>query len=100
MTAWDLVMDPAMSAAGANWVWENGRAYYGVPRRNYLGWLVTTFLVSLIAGFIWKATDRNYANKRWFPLLPVLVYALFDARTTTRLLCKWWRFSRRTCLHR
>jgi uncharacterized membrane protein len=80
MTAWDVVMDPAMSTAGANWVWEKGGAFYGVPRRNYLGWLVTTFLVYLIAGSIWKATDRNYAKERWFPLLPVFVYALFAVR--------------------
>jgi putative membrane protein len=79
MTAWDVVMDPAM-AAGRNWVWENGGAYYGVPRHNYLGWLMTTFLVYLIAGFVWKTTDRSYAKQRWFPLLPVIVYALFAAR--------------------
>ncbi len=80
MTAWDVVMDPGMSTAGANWVWENGGAYYGVPRHNYLGWLVTTFLVYLIAGFLWKKADPRYAEERWFPALPVLVYALFAAR--------------------
>jgi uncharacterized membrane protein len=80
MTAWDVVMDPGMSTAGANWVWENGGAYYGVPRHNYLGWLVTTFFVYLIAGSIWKETDRNDGEERWFPLLPVFVYALFAVR--------------------
>lgn len=80
MTGWDVVMDPGMSTAGGNWVWENGGAFYGVPRHNYLGWLVTTFFVYLIAGSIWKATDRNYAKERWFPLLPVFVYALFAVR--------------------
>lgn len=79
MTAWDVVMDPAM-AAGRNWVWENGGAYYGVPRHNYLGWLMTTFLVYLVAGYVWKATNRNYLKERWFPLLPVIVYALFAVR--------------------
>lgn len=79
MTGWDVVMDPGMSA-DKNWVWENGGAFYGVPRHNYVGWLVTTFLVYCIAGYIWKATDRTAAAGRWFPMLPVVVYALFALR--------------------
>ncbi len=82
MTAWDVVMDPGM-AAGGNWVWENGGAYYGVPRHNYPGWLMTTFLVYLIAAFLWKTPDGNDAKERWFQLLPVIVYALFAARYVT-----------------
>jgi uncharacterized membrane protein len=35
MTAWDVVMDPGMAAAG-NWIWENGGGYFGVPLHNYL----------------------------------------------------------------
>ncbi len=80
MTAWDVVMDPGMSTGGANWVWEHGGAYFGVPRHNYGGWLATTFLVYLIAGWLWRAADRSDAEKLWFPALPVLVYALFAAR--------------------
>ncbi len=80
MTAWDVVMDPGMSTAGGNWIWEKGGAFYGVPRHNYLGWLVTTFIVYLIAGSIWKAIDRSDVKERWFPLLPVFVYALFAVR--------------------
>jgi putative membrane protein len=49
MTAWDVVMDPGMAATG-NWIWERGGAYFGVPRRNYLGWLLTTFLAYWITG--------------------------------------------------
>ncbi len=80
MTGWDVVMDPAMSTLGRNWIWESGGAFYGVPRHNYLGWLLTTFLVYLIAGYVWKPTERSYGNDRWFSLLPVLVYALFAVR--------------------
>jgi putative membrane protein len=80
LTGWDVVMGPAMSTIGRNWVWENGGAFYGVPRHNYLGWLTTTFFVYLIAGYLWKVTDRKYLEGRWFPLLPVLVYALFAVR--------------------
>ena len=49
MTAWDLVVDPILSGptVGA-WVWEGGGPYYGVPFRNFLGWIVTTFTVYLL----------------------------------------------------
>ena len=80
MTGWDVVTDPAMSTLGRNWIWENGGAFYGVPRHNYLGWLLTTFLVYVIAGYVWKPIERSYGNDRWFSLLPVLVYALFAVR--------------------
>ncbi len=49
MTAWDVVMDPLMSGprVGA-WVWENGGPYFGIPLRNFAGWMLTTFTVFLV----------------------------------------------------
>jgi putative membrane protein len=42
LTAWDLFLDPQMTAEGY-WRWQGpGRfAYRGIPVSNYLGWLVT-----------------------------------------------------------
>ncbi len=42
LTAWDLFLDPQMTAEGY-WRWQRpGRfAYRGIPLANYLGWLVT-----------------------------------------------------------
>jgi uncharacterized membrane protein len=79
MTAWDVVMDPGMAAAG-NWVWEHGGAYFGVPRRNYLGWLATTFLVYWIVGWAWRKVGRERIVTRTFAALPVMVYAFFAVR--------------------
>ncbi len=46
MTAWDVVVDPILSGPGFRaWIWEAGGPYFGVPVRNYVGWLVTTFTV-------------------------------------------------------
>jgi uncharacterized membrane protein len=79
MTAWDTVMDPGMAAAG-NWVWEKGGAYFGVPAQNYFGWLLTTFLVYYIAGFLWRKSSKS-ADVTWiFEALPVIVYAFFAVR--------------------
>lgn len=75
MTAWDTVMDPGMAAAG-NWIWEKGGGYFGVPLRNYFGWLLTTFLVYCGAGLIWRMQRRAAGISRGFAVLPVIVYAV------------------------
>jgi len=82
MTGWDVVMDPGMAAAG-NWIWENGGAYFGVPRRNYLGWLATTFLVYWIYGWVLRTIRKGRHVERMtrtFEALPVIVYAFFAVR--------------------
>jgi uncharacterized membrane protein len=79
MTAWDTVMDPGMAAAG-NWVWEQGGPYFGVPLRNYWGWLLTTFPVYVGAGLLWRGRSVGRqgggAVSRSFAALPVASYAL------------------------
>ncbi len=82
MTAWDLVMDPGMAAAG-NWIWEQGGAYFGVPPRNYAGWLLTTFLVYMIAGWLWKKGAPERVTSPVFRTLPIIVYACFALRYVT-----------------
>ncbi len=76
MTAWDTVMDPGMAAAG-NWVWEQGGSYFGVPLRNYAGWLLTTFLVYLGAGVWWRRERAGTGVSTAFAALPVVVYAFY-----------------------
>jgi uncharacterized membrane protein len=81
ITAWDVVMDPGMAQSG-NWIWERGGAYFGVPLRNYAGWLLTTVTIYLTAGL---AMARLKSSKietptRWFAALPIAIYAWFAAR--------------------
>lgn len=38
LTAWDLFLDPQMTAEGY-WRWDRGGAYRGIPLSNYGGWL-------------------------------------------------------------
>jgi putative membrane protein len=91
MTAWDTVMDPGMAAAG-NWIWEKGGPYFGVPLRNYFGWLLTTFLVYCGAGLIWRGTESTVSTARSRPAagvtnrlaaLPIVVYAVHGLRYVT-----------------
>jgi putative membrane protein len=79
MTAWDVVMDPGMAASGA-WVWEQGGSYFGVPFRNYFGWILTTFLVYWIVGWLWRHTESELGVDRTFAALPVFVYSFFALR--------------------
>jgi putative membrane protein len=80
MTAWDMVMDPGMSTLGQNWVWEKGGAYFGVPRHNYFGWLLTTFVVYWLVGWLWRTDQLKTIPTRTFAALPVIVYAFFTLR--------------------
>jgi uncharacterized membrane protein len=82
MTAWDVNMDPGMAAAG-NWVWENGGAYFGVPRHNYLGWLLTTFLVYFVTGLLLRGSGGKANETRIFASLPLFAYSFFAIRYMT-----------------
>lgn len=47
LTAWDLMLDPQMVAWNL-WVWDQPGGYFGIPWQNYLGWLGTAVLLTLI----------------------------------------------------
>jgi len=79
MTAWDMVMDPGMAAAG-NWTWEQGGAYFGVPAHNYVGWLATTFPVYWCTGWLWQNVRGRAGPTCAFGILPIILYALFAIR--------------------
>lgn len=80
MTGWDMVMDPPMIRAGA-WVWHDGGPYFGVPLRNYVGWVGNTFLIYLVFASIDRLLSKRegagYHFGSLFAALPVAVYALF-----------------------
>jgi uncharacterized membrane protein len=78
MTGWDLPMDPQMVARG-NWVWTEGGPFFGVPLRNYAGWLATTFCVYLA----YQLVERRLGPGPERPArpavaaMPVMAYAAF-----------------------
>jgi putative membrane protein len=47
-TAWDLFLDPQMVSFGF-WVWEIPGQYFGIPLSNYVGWIVVSAVITLIA---------------------------------------------------
>jgi putative membrane protein len=80
MTGWDMVMDPPM-AAHHNWIWEDGGPYFGVPLRNYFGWVLNTFVIYLAFDGIDRLTAKRdaavYPFGGVFAALPVILYAFF-----------------------
>jgi uncharacterized membrane protein len=47
-TAWDLYLDPQMTANGL-WVWNQPGAYFGIPLLNFAGWWLVSGLITLLA---------------------------------------------------
>lgn len=45
MTQWDIVMDAPNATIAKVWVWHHGGGVFGVPLSNYLGWLLTSWLI-------------------------------------------------------
>jgi putative membrane protein len=46
-TAWDLYLDPQMVTRGL-WAWAEPGGYFGIPWVNFLGWLVTAFIITYV----------------------------------------------------
>jgi putative membrane protein len=74
LTAWDLVLDPAMAHPDLHiqfWRWDETGPYFGMPIKNLAGWSLTGLLFMAVSRFFW----REDANAAAFSLrIPLLVY--------------------------
>ena len=67
LTAWDLVLDPAMAApslAVKFWEWQIDGPYFGMPLQNLIGWSVTGLAYMALSRLLWRSdpppiTDRS-----------------------------------------
>lgn len=71
LTAWDLVLDPAMASNYLPfkfWIWHvsNG-IYFGMPLQNFVGWSFTGLLFMALSRFFWRADVRPGRLPVWFP---------------------------------
>ena len=73
LTAWDFVLDPAMSQTTMPfWAWDQFGAFFGMPYQNFAGWFGTGFLYMAIASLLWRAKPQPWNE---LPLsLPLGVY--------------------------
>lgn len=89
LVAWDVLMDPAMSAAFPFWSWHQGGEYHGMPLVNWAGWMGTGLVLAAAAlrytGDSWRAVGSSrlplvlYALNGLFPFALALQRGLVDA---------------------
>ena len=74
LTAWDVSMDPAMTAATHHWVWHVKGAFYGMPYSNWVGWWLTG---SVVAFAMMSIVPRREIAERLSPSrFPLVLYAV------------------------
>jgi putative membrane protein len=77
LTAWDLVLDPAMAAQGLPvqfWSWHETGPYFGMPLVNLAGWSLTGLLYMGISRVLWRG-DIDIARVAPVASFPFVVYA-------------------------
>ncbi len=78
MTAWDLAVDPQMVMYG-HWTWHVDGPFFGIPARNFVGWLATTLTVYLIYRVLearWPPRGIWRQGERTFERLPLFIYGM------------------------
>ncbi|AFY71586.1 protein of unknown function DUF422 [Thalassoporum mexicanum PCC 7367] len=75
LTAWDFVLDPAMSQASfAFWEWHQPGAFFGMPFQNFAGWMLTGTVFMTIASLLWGKQEQPTLTKQQL-VYPALLYA-------------------------
>jgi len=84
LTAWDLVLDPAMSqAAYPFWSFQDGGEFFGMPYRNLLGWIGTGTVFMSVASLFWRSPAGSpHRGQVTLPLVIYLVNFAFGAIIT------------------
>ncbi len=73
LTAWDFVLDPAMTRALIPfWVWFEPGPFFGMPLQNFGGWMLTGGVFMLVANLLW-GTQQPHLNREELKL-PLLLY--------------------------
>lgn len=69
--AWDVLMEPGMSAAYPFWYWREGGLWYGMPLANWTSWMVIGPVIAYVTARISGAQLDSLANDS----LPAVLYA-------------------------
>lgn len=67
MTMWDLQIDSISSTINQSWFWHDGGSFFGVPFRNYLGWLLCTYSFFQVFALYLRfgSTHQDDVHKSW-----------------------------------
>ena len=93
LTAWDFVLDPAMSqAAYPFWEFQDVGEFFGMPYRNITGWLGTGLVFMSVATLFWRTPTLPLKRSQLTtPLVIYLVNFAFGALITiAQLDVRFW----------
>lgn len=93
LTAWDFVLDPAMSqAAYPFWEFQDVGEFFGMPYRNITGWLGTGLVFMSVATLFWRSPTLPLKRSQLVtPLVIYLVNFAFGALITiAQLDARFW----------
>jgi putative membrane protein len=65
LVAWDLALDPAMSALTPYWIWAETGPYYGMPWMNLVGWYVTAAVLMATLTLLHAHRWIDNLDARW-----------------------------------
>lgn len=74
LTAWDLVLDPAMAHPQLPmqfWIWHETGPYFGMPIKNFIGWAVTGLAFMAISRWLWRS---DIEPGSYSPLIPLCIF--------------------------
>ena len=78
MTAWDLSNDPLMADEVKAWLWLDGGPYFGIPVRNFYGWIAVSMTICFGYRFLERFVPVVPVGQiRWVMLLPIIGYGMF-----------------------
>lgn len=82
LTAWDLVLDPAMADPGLRvqfWTWHETGPYFGMPVQNFVGWSLTGLVFMGLSRLLWRGDPdiARTAPVAWFPFVVYLANMVF-----------------------
>jgi uncharacterized membrane protein len=82
LTAWDLVLDPAMADPGLKvqfWTWHESGPYFGMPVQNLMGWSLTGLLYMGLSRLLWGSNVDvgRIAGTAWFPFTVYVANVFF-----------------------
>jgi len=93
LTAWDFVLDPAMSQTPYPfWEFKQLGAFFGMPYRNLSGWFGTGVVFMSVASLFWGKAPLNLSrNQLTVPLAVYLINFAFGAIiTVAELDSRFW----------
>jgi putative membrane protein len=75
LTSWDFVLDPAMSQTALPfWYWHQPGAFFGMPYKNFAGWLGTGVVFMSVGVALWRVLAVSPQSAGESLTVPLIIY--------------------------